>query len=525
MRRAAPRPPPLEGHPARSTRIALAALAVGALSLTSLPITAATAATTGAPLIASLSTTRDPAYSQNQPRFGDTGMVQTDGQGGFIAYSSGWNMTIAPPDGQVLHPGVYSDVDSGARTSQHAYADIAVGSFDLGFSGTIDVLDWTADSRGVPTRFDVVFRDPGLGSANGEFGELRMGEDTDAMHLAATHLEWSPTPVASVPITALEWLHNTSSAAVRVGTAALGGDAKADWTLTADGCSGRTLGAGARCSMTVGFSPKQGGPRVAALSIPIGSSVRTVSLSGDAPLGTTRLTTSGQDFIDQGTTHVWADGGFTQLGTWKGGCGEWFGNIESYGKDDGTNDFMFELAGPDAGPVTVGTHQTGDCDYGSGTSTLIPTGLGHGFSDSVGTETVHRYDVAADGSPTVVDVTFSVHDEFDPTHPMTGTLLYRFRSDTTAPAAPTAVRVATSGSARVITWTRSSSADAVKSIARLVEGSGSGATATSGLPIAAGTGTTATLPALRAGRAYTVVVFAVDASGNTSAAGHLAVTG
>lgn len=499
----------------RSARIALTTAALSALVAASAGMPLPASAATGT-VVMSLNSTRDPQYPVGQSRFSDTGTVMTDGTGGFIASAGTWNVHIAPPQGQVIHPGVYPNV-TGSTTTQYALADISVGSYDTGFGGVLDVLDWAAGSNGVPTRFDIVFRTPTGQSAQGYFGELRMGEEAaGTVALAARHLEWSPTPVGATPITAVEWLHNRSSKAVTVGAAALSGDAAQDFAITQNGCSGRSLAAGARCSLLVGFSPKKAGPRIAALSVPVGGAASTVSLAGAAPLGTNRLTTSGGDELDKGTTNTWAQGGTTFLYSYKNGCGYTVGDLSPYGLGDDSR--RFEVAvGPRDTPPGPGTYAvSSDCGK-RGTKPLLISESGYTLTAD-GSATVHHLDVDAYDVLTAVDVSFTLQGLKGT---MTGRLQYQARFDYSAPKAPTGVVASGTG----VRWAASASSDAVASIARLVPASAplGTLTPTSGYPVSAGTGTSATVALPRSGTAYRLVVFAVDAAGNVSAPASVAI--
>ena len=108
---------------------------------------------------------------------------------------------------------------------------------------------------------------------------------------------------------------------------------------------------------------------------------------------------------------------------------------------------------------------------------------------------------------------------------MTGTLLWQSRSDITAPSAPTKLAIKGSGTGRTASWAGSTSSDRSFTVARLVEGDGTNANAASGIPLGAGAITSAALSSLTKGVRYTVLVFAVDTTGNVSTPAKLAVTG
>ena len=65
----------------------------------------------------------------------------------------------------------------------------------------------------------------------------------------------------------------------------LGGAEAADFLITTNGCAGRSIGAGATCTVSIGFSPTATGPRAATLSVTgTGGSSATVRLSGTGRL-------------------------------------------------------------------------------------------------------------------------------------------------------------------------------------------------------------------------------------------------
>jgi len=75
---------------------------------------------------------------------------------------------------------------------------------------------------------------------------------------------------------------DTGGAPLSVGSASLAGPDAAAFSLVADNCSGRTLAAGAACTVTVSFAPTSQGPKSASLAISsnAASGVATVALSG-----------------------------------------------------------------------------------------------------------------------------------------------------------------------------------------------------------------------------------------------------
>ena len=268
----------------------------------------AQAATGPVTAVGVLYSTGDPAYEVGRPLFGDNQRlsVQAAYGGGFAVTVLGspyWSIEFHPPTGSVFGVGRYTNV-SNPETFEHASATLYIGSNSVAFDGEFEIRDWAMGTNGRPSRFDVVFRTPDDYAAGGYFGQVRLGQDAGyPVSIAARSVLWPDTPVGSTPILAKEWLHNPGSSPVAVGAATIVGDATSDYTVRDDGCTARTLPAGATCSFTLGFSPRAGGPRVAALRLPLNGVTKVVALSGTAPLGTTGVTTSGNDYVDQGAAY------------------------------------------------------------------------------------------------------------------------------------------------------------------------------------------------------------------------------
>jgi hypothetical protein len=471
--------------------------------------------------ILTLNSTGLPGYPSTEQRFGDAGTFPMTGAyypGGFRLvypapnYEDTWGIQFAPPAGQSFHPGHYPVVNSN-ETAGQAFGEVFVGSETLGFLGDIDVLDWVPGPNNLPSRFDIVFRDGTKQPEEyGYFGEVRLNEPGEgAVHLGSRHIEWPSTAVGSTRITATEWLHNTSTSAVSIGSPQLTGGNTTDWRVTGNACTGK-LAAGATCSIVLGYSPTAGGPRVASLLVPVGGRTQTVSLSGEAPLGTSILTYSGTDWVSGGKTHSFPNGKYVMTAKLSpSGAFTW---TESTPYVD-WNDPVVRMTAPGGAPLAVGTHATVGTTQTSGTQYGEDTfGLGAGCGSYAGSMTVHAFTVDATGAPAMADIDYTQRcvEEADPGKVMTAHLLWQYRSDTTPPKAPTGIGI----SGASVHWTKSASSDAVQSIARLVPGTGQDATPTTGYALSSGSATTATLPSLTSGETYTIEVFAVDATGNVS---------
>ena len=453
----------------------------------------------------------DPAYPKNEPRYGDKVVVQGSSDGRFTVNVNGarpFMLSFEPAYGKRFGVGHYY---VGGPTG-HYRMDVRIGSSGFQLYGEIQILDWALGANGVPTRFDIVFYSS---HGAGPFGQVRYGQDPhESVAIATTRPTWGPTPVGSVPIIATQYLHNLSVAPVVVGAASLSGTGRADYVLGANGCSGRTLAAGASCTFTIGFSPKQAGPRVATVSIPVGGKRKDIHLSGSAALGSSKITIGGNSRITSGATRTYVDAGSTVLYAHRQPTAYMFTHNVVYGPTHDT--LLFMIAAPDGSKPTVGKHVVN----ASGPSTLYLNigSNGASFGSSTGTATVRRFDVDAYDRPVAADVDYVLWDGFDPAHQLTGALRWRARADYTPPAAPTGLSITTVSTTRTAAWV-AGGGGGVASVARVVAGDGAGATPVDGYPVSSGTATTATLPTLRKGQTYTLLVFAIDAAGNPSKPG------
>ncbi len=390
--------------------------------------------------------------------------------------------------------------------------DLAVGTFPLGDTGELEVRDLAFDDAGTMTRFDAVFRLRGDLPSDAYFGQIRFGQDDPAVRFAGTHLHWPQTPVNGTRVWANEAVHNAGSTAVRLGHVALGGPQAGDWALADDKCSGTVLAAGSTCSVRVGFSPSHGGPRTAALTVPSNGSTVTADLAGDAPLGITRLTVKGRNWIALGKTRTDADGPYALWGQRTGDSSVAFSATATY--VNGVDVNRLELAMPPGQSLRDGTFAVGDT--GTGVPTLNISRAYRDCNGTRGTEKISGLTFKGRGMVDRAKVVFTVDCGSDPyPDPVQGELLFRHRADVTVPRGPAGVTV-TGAERRIVSWGRSKSSDAVSTVVRLVEGDGTGATVLSGSAIGGGSPGSAPLPSLHEGQRYTLLAWAVDATGNVS---------
>lgn len=439
--------------------------------------------------------------------------------GSSLSGGSGYSFSITPPPGGSLQPGdqLIMMLPNGTPDPSQTTVNMQYNGFGADAEqGELNIRDLAWDATGRITRFDISFTQlPGTGPY-GFSAEMRMGENEGtSVDLGARALEWLETPVGFPVQTQTEWLHNVGSSAVAIGATSVSGGASADYSVRTDSCSGRTLAAGAQCSIGVGFSPTGPGPRAASLNLHVGGTVQQVSLAGQGSLGTSSITTSGSDELDLGTTHSLVAGSSYAIAARPG----YHWQTMSPSGDDSTQTTVDISTEDGREPLAVGVHPTVSYTASAGTGAYGETTAVNGYSCgwNTGSMDVKAFAVDAYDYPTLANITYT-QTCGNETKPMTGVLLWHWRSDITPPAAPTAVAVSTT-SPRTASWHPSASTDVARTIARLVEGSGAAATPASGYPLSDGSATSAMLPALQNNERYTVVVFAVDTSGNTSAAG------
>lgn len=430
--------------------------------------------------------------------------------------TDGFTFQLIPPAGRALSTGRLTGIGTDS-----AHGVLSAGP-DAATIGDADILDLRTDASGRITAFDVVYRTvPDLGAS---IGEVRMGQpESSIADFSMRHVEYPDVPVGAIPVDATITVTNISGRAQAVGSAA---STAADFRVEHDHCSRSTLAAGASCAFDVGFSPRTAGPRVASVSLAVGGVTQRVELAGNGELGTSRLTISGQDFVDlgaPGTTHVFGEGRDNAwLGASPGGPGSYAFGLGSVGYTSDAPLVRAVFDGPSSGALAVGTHSLAPSS-GPGRYAVNISAYNRGCSSQPGTETVRAFALDPYGRAGLANVSFRVTCDGDTAHPMTGSLLYHWRSDVTAPSAATAVQVSTTAP-RTVTWAKSASGDVATTIVRVFPGSVAG-TATTGLPAAGRSATSAVLPVLRSGQRYTVGVFSVDTSGNVSKAATSAIVG
>ncbi|MDR6972794.1 fibronectin type III domain-containing protein [Leifsonia shinshuensis] len=499
----------------KTVRAAAIVAMAGALSLAATALTATTAQAGTAPPVLSLKYGVDQA-SQPAYQFGDNGaarLTYATLSRGISVGTASVNVTVTPPAGQPLRMGDYAVVNGNQSDPSRPQVQLSSGGTGGGFTGELDIRDLQWNSIGQLYTFDLVLHG---------VGEVSMNEpQPGGVDLGARTLAFPATPIgfSSVPAQQAEWLHNTTSSTVAIGAPTFTGVGAADFTVSRSTCAS-SLAAGASCSFIVGFSPKAAGPRTASMRIGVGGSTQTVALTGDAALGTSSITMSGNDPLDQGVTHTFADGPFIIAESIVNDGYAWTALSTDPSKK--AQIVVSPIGGGPANngaPLTAGIHTTAPWDGSVPTSqygfraTLNSLSCG---APMTGTIDVENLIVDALGLVEMAKITYNERCAENPnSNPMTGTLLWQLRSDSTAPTAPSGVTVG-AGSAPTVSWKPSPSTDVAHTIARISPGGASSVGILGGVPLSDSTATSATAPALTAGQ-YTVALWAVDTSGNVSA--------
>lgn len=434
------------------------------------------------------------------------------------AGTGGTTVTITPPSGQDLHVGHYQSTPTG--NGDPAQVVISRGSGTWTTLGVFDVLDVAADADGTLTRADIVFQTDFPDGGSHYFGEVRLGQPGTSLRASAAHLTFPQTPVRSVRVWAQESFHNTTGVPMTLGSAGLSGWSPTDWAIADDTCSGTVLPADATCTLRVGFSPLGAGPRTAVLSVPGGSTTVTTSLTGTAPLGTTRITSAGTDSVHRGRTFTDDEADHrTRIAQQYSADGRWwFAALRIASGDHGVHQVGLSVPG---NTIALGKHSLTDyADFQRYGMLLTANAIGCGSIS--GTENVLDVARRPDGTLLHAHIRFTTVCG-DGSGRATAEILWRDRGDVTAPARPQALSVV--AGSRTASWTRSATSDARTTVVRLVAGDGSGATVTSGVAVAMAATGTAPLPTLVQGQQYTLMAWPVDRTGNVGTPRTLTVQG
>ena len=218
-----------------------------------------------------------------------TGVVRIDG-------GLGGEFWFVGPDGAAITAGTYADATPAWQpTAGHA------GMFVLGeggseggscatLSGSFTVLEVTFTS-GVVTTLAVDYHQTCNGADT--WGSLRFNSSipmTGLIHEPKDLLVQDfGRPTLGNHTDKTYTYTNVGETAIHLGTAAMSGPDKADYTLPTDACSGATLAGGAACQMTIRYTPVALGYATAEMQIPVSTpeGVRTIAMTGTGSTAST----------------------------------------------------------------------------------------------------------------------------------------------------------------------------------------------------------------------------------------------
>src|SRR5450631_1592560 len=197
-------------------------------------------------LVINVTSTSDPSYPMNRqmafdsansatslPILRDTEIVVAANTG--LPYGQ-FSFDLFAPAGQKLHVGKYAGVyDTLGNDPLYAGLRVNLGSDGQTVQGSeVDIRDLATDASGTVTRLDLVFRLNPARPASSMFGSVRCGQpETPGRTLSAHVISWPMSPVGAPRVLATESIHNTGTAPLNVGSAAVTGVNSADFTLVA----------------------------------------------------------------------------------------------------------------------------------------------------------------------------------------------------------------------------------------------------------------------------------------------------
>jgi hypothetical protein len=429
-----------------------------------------------------------------------------------------WTFLVDPPRGAAFRPGYYSGVQQAEfRSGKHPGLDISGNGHGCNAdTGSFDVRDLATSGPKI-IRLDLLYTqycDAGPGAL---FGEIRIGEpEPGSLLVSSSSITWPPTGAGgrtTVPV----YVRNRGSKPVPVGKAALTGYAAGDFRLAADACSGKTLGPGSSCALSVGFASSTPGPRTASLQIRLGTALDKVQLDAPVPVGATSLTMTSQhgDFVGQGKSwnYTASNAGFYFVASPAG--------LTAYVWVDGGWLWNAELTSASGHRLAVGNYPAVSIT-GPG-NVLDVAGDSRGCNTVTGSFQIKQVTFSGQ-SLEHLDATFSQHCE-GASPALNGEIKY-VSAPVLAPL-PAATRVTAIRSRQGVrlTWKNPAISRYHYTMVRVEPASPVGVAPSAGVAAYSGTGHSTTVTGLVAGRKYTIVVYTVDRYGNVSAPSERVITG
>lgn len=425
------------------------------------------------------------------------------------ASGSQWRLEARPRPGGTFKVGYYGnavrDVGYAGRpvlgiSWDHRDCNIVAGSFEI--------RDLLRSGKAI-TRLDLLYEQHCDGQPAASWGEVRVNEPlTSGLVVSSQSIDWPAAGVGARRTAVPVYVRNLGDADTVLGSARIVGD-KPEFSIRSDGCSGQTLPPGGACALDVAFAPATTrGPRTARLQLRLGGAVDSVQLDGLVSVGTTRLVMHSQsgDYVGQGRDYDFtaSNADFTTSNT-----ASTFG-VGPYGIK---------------ASVTSGSEWWGVDMTPAAGQILAPGYTGSGidvFGDG-------RSCAAITGSFTVTQAVFSPVDNslqhfaasftqscVGSGAALTGTLTYNNAPVVRPPAGVSGLTATWSGSTISLNWANPTSAGYRYTVVRIEAGIPVGEAPGAGRAVYEGSGTTATVAGLVAGKTYTVTAFTVDRYGNVS---------
>jgi hypothetical protein len=251
---------------------------------------------------------------------GDGGLDVTTGQSGGILVASPTSEDFGTVElGQQSAAATITVTNAGQASSGTITTGVA-GADSSDFGVDSDGCSGVALEAGATCSIKLHFKPATAGAKgasltiSGESGGLvaaslsGVGASSGALSLSPSTQDLGTAPVGGAPGTPATFtLTNKGTSATGSVTVGLSGTDSADFALASDGCSGKTLAAGATCTVGVAFGPKTAGAKAATLTAKAQgtSGSATASLSGTAVTGAAfTVTPSPFDFgsVEQGAS-------------------------------------------------------------------------------------------------------------------------------------------------------------------------------------------------------------------------------
>ncbi|HET7489363.1 MAG TPA: Ig-like domain repeat protein [Acidimicrobiales bacterium] len=317
--------------------------------------------------------------------------------------SHSYYLNFAAPPGQTLAPGLYAGATRAPfrKTGEPGIDIYGDGRGCNEVKGSFTVDDIGVDGAGNVNRLSLTYESHCEGGDAAVFGEVKYqatGGDP-ALTVAPSRVGFPARlvgqPSTDVPVTVV----NPGPDTVSVSSAALAGTNTADFAVVGDACSGTTVAAGARCAVTVRFTPTDAGARTARLDIadstPAG--LHSTDLGGTGIPGTSVFTLDSEpgDWVGAGQQLVFTPSNATISGSGSPGYVRMAAITPGYG-----HWFYADIAAPVGETLHVGTYTgaTRAAFRQPGEPGIDISGDGRGCNNITGQFTVEEISFGPDGS-------------------------------------------------------------------------------------------------------------------------------